>query len=139
MGKTKRVTEAMKNMREPMAPMVTRKDFKNFAHYGNETDIDVTPIVHVRLYNNVIKSADEQNPDSTVRRTIVSEIQSDIAGGGKIKKDEVNPDTGISKKVEKAYGITEEATALDRRLESENLKRDKLLSKIKGSVGLKSE
>ena len=137
MGKTKRVTEAMKNIREPMAQMVTRKDFKNFAHYGKETDIDVTPIVHVRLYNNVIKSADEQNPDSTVRRTIVSEIQSDIAGGGKIKKDEVNPDTGISKKVETAYGITEKDLALDRKLKSENLKRDKLLGKIKGSLGLK--
>jgi len=137
MGKTKPVTEAMKNMREPMVPMVTRKDFKNYDHYGKETDIDVTPIVHIRLYNNVIKSADETNPDSTVRRTIVSEIQSDISGGGKIVKDEVNPDTGISKKVEKAYGITEEAIALDRRLKSEDLKRDKLLSKIKGSVGLK--
>ena len=137
MGKTKRVTEAMKNMREPMAPMVTRKDFKNFAHYGKETDIDVTPIVHIRLYNNVIKSADKQNPDSTVRRTIVSEIQSDIAGGGKIKKDEVNPDTGISKKVETAYGITEKDLALDRQLKSENFKRDKLLGKIKGSLGLK--
>ena len=136
-GRTKPVTEAMKNMREPMVPMVTRKDFKNFAHYGKSTDIDITPIVHVRLYNNVIKSADGQNPDSNVRRTIVSEIQSDIAGGGKIKKDEVNPDTGISKKVETAYGITEKDIALDRRLKSENLKRDKLLGKIKGSLGFK--
>ena len=136
-GRTKPVTEAMKNMREPMVPMVTRKDFKNFAHYGKSTDIDITPIVHVRLYNNVIKSADGQNPDSTVRRTIVSEIQSDIAGGGKIKKDEVNPETGISKKVETAYGITEKDIALDRKLKSENLKRDKLLGKIKGSLGFK--
>jgi len=125
------------DMPEPKVAMRVRRDYKNLGHFGDATDVDVTPIVHVRLYNNVTKTSDWSNPESEIKRTIVSEIQSDPNKGKHVVADETNPKTGIAKSIEDTYINVEKFDETANKVLSEDKKRNKFLSKLKGSVGLK--
>ena len=137
LGEVQEIPPYVLNMPEPKVAMRVRRDYKNIDHFGDATDVDVTPIVHVRLYNNVTKTSDWSNPESEIKRTIVSEIQSDANKGKNVVADETNPKTGIAKSIEETYSNTEMLDETAKKVLSEDEKRNKLLSKIKGSVGLK--
>tara|TARA_R100001163_G_scaffold31395_1_gene24563 strand:+ start:6140 stop:9727 length:3588 start_codon:yes stop_codon:yes gene_type:complete len=137
LGEFQEIPPYVLNMPEPKVAMRVRRDYKNLDHFGDATDVDVTPIVHVRLYNNVTKTSDWSNPQSEIKRTIVSEIQSDANKGKNVVADETNPKTGIAKSIEETYSNTEMLDETAKKVLSEDEKRNKLLSKIKGSVGLK--
>ena len=137
LGEFQEIPPYVLNMPEPKVAMRVRRDYKNIDHFTDATDVDVTPIVHVRLYNNVTKTSDWSNPESEIKRTIVSEIQSDANKGKNVVADETNPKTGIAKSIEETYSNTEMLDETAKKVLSEDEKRNKLLSKIKGSVGLK--